>query len=360
MSDSIHKKKRGEVGGRHERHHGEPSPELESWHLHQHQCDFDVGHPHLEEGTEGYPLSYRHVERKKLLLASLLTGGMMVVEVVGGLLTNSLALISDAGHMLTHLLALVLSLVALIFASRPPTEKKTFGFYRLEILAALINGMTLLLITSWIFYEVYQRFLKPTPVASLQMLVIAALGLLVNLITAIILIGPSTRSLNTRSALFHLLGDAISSVGVVLGAIAIYFTGQWIIDPLLSIAICILILVWSYRLIMESVEILLEATPRDIDFDQVMMAIKVMEDVEEVHDLHIWTLTSGMYALSAHIKIRNMSISNTVPLLKKLNFLLCQRFRIGHTAIQFECQNGTEGSSVGAMDRVIATGKGGS
>jgi cobalt-zinc-cadmium efflux system protein len=347
------------MGDRHPGHPGELYSEQETGHPHQHQCDFDVGHPHLEEGAEGCPVSYRHVEKKKLLLASLLTGGMMVVEAVGGLLTNSLALISDAGHMLTHLLALVLSLVALIFASRPPTEKKTFGFYRLEILAALINGMALLVITSWIFYEVYQRLLNPTPVASLQMLVIAVLGLLVNLITAIILVGPSTRSLNTRSALFHLLGDAFSSVGVVLGAIAIYFTGQWIIDPLLSVAICVLILVWSYRLIMESVDILLEATPRDIDYDQVLMAIKVVEDVEEVHDLHIWTLTSDMYALSAHIKVRDMSISATAQLLKKLNFLLCQRFRIGHTAIQFECQNDAEGSSIETMGKAAAAGKSG-
>jgi len=344
------------MSNRHAKQDIGPYADQETGHLHQHQCDFDVGHPHLEEGLEGYPISYRHVEKRKLLLASLLTGVMMVVEVAGGLLTNSLALISDAGHMLTHLFALVISLVALIFASRPPTEKKTFGFYRLEILAALINGVTLLLITSWIFYQVYHRLLEPKPVASLQMLVIAVMGLLVNLTTAVILSGPSVRSLNTRSALFHLLGDALSSVGVVLGAVAIYFTGQWIIDPLLSIAICILILVWSYKLIMESVEILLEATPRDIDFDQVLKAMKVMEDVEEVHDLHIWTLTSGMYALSAHIKVRDMSISDSARLLKKLNFLLCQRFRIGHTAIQFECRNGTARSPLSEVEKVGRAG----
>jgi cobalt-zinc-cadmium efflux system protein len=344
------------MGSRHTEHHSGPYADQDTGHLHQHQCDFDVGHPHLEEGLEGYPLSYRHVEKKKLLLASLLTGVMMVVEVVGGLLTNSLALISDAGHMLTHLLALVISLVAFIFASRPPTEKKTFGFYRLEILAALINGVTLLLITSWIFYQVYHRLLEPQPIASLQMLVIATLGLLVNLVTAIILSGPSVRSLNTRSALFHLLGDAVSSLGVVLGAVAIYFTGQWIIDPLLSVAICVLILVWSYKLIMESVEILLEATPRDIDFDQVMKAIEVTEGVAEIHDLHIWTLTSGMYALSAHIKVQDMTISDSARLLKKLNFLLCQRFRIGHTAIQFECQNGTTRPPLNEVEKVGRAG----
>ena len=329
-----------------------PDAEQEAGHLHEHQCDFDVGHPHLEVGVGGYPISYRHLERKKLLLASLLTGVMMVVEVVGGLLTNSLALISDAGHMFTHLLALVISLVAIVFASRPPTEKKTFGLYRLEILAALINGVTLLLITAWIFYEAYQRFLEPKPVASLQMLVIASIGLVVNLVTAIILSGPHVRSLNTRSAFFHLLGDTVSSLGVVFGAVAIYFTGRWIIDPLLSIAICILILVWSYRLIVESIDILLEAMPRDIDFDDVMKAIRVLEGVEEVHDLHIWTLTSGMYALSAHIKVLDRSISDTGGLLKKLNFLLCQRFRIGHTAIQFECRNEIGQSSLGTTGEV--------
>ena len=335
-----------------------PYAEQEAGHLHEHQCDFDVGHPHLEERGAGYPLSYRHVERRKLLLASLLTAVMMVVEVVGGLLSNSLALISDAGHMFTHLLALVISLAAIVFASRPPTEKKTFGFYRLEILAALINGVTLLLITSWIFYEAYQRFLEPKPVASLQMLVIALMGLIVNLVTVIILSGPHVRSLNTRSAFFHLLGDTVSSLGVVGGAVAMYFTGWWIIDPLLSIAICILMLVWSYRLIVESMDILLEATPRDIDFDEVMKAIRVLEGVEEVHDLHIWTLTSGMYALSAHIKVLDRSISDTAGLLKKLNFLLCQCFSIGHTAIQFECRNeigqpsmGTIGEIAGAVSR---------
>jgi cobalt-zinc-cadmium efflux system protein len=344
------------MSNRHAEHPIEPYLDHDTGHLHQHQCDFDVGHPHLEEGAESFSISYRHVEKKKLLLASLLTGAMMLVEVIGGLLTNSLALVSDAGHMLTHLLALVISLIAFVFAGKPPTEKKTFGFYRLEILAALVNGVTLLLITAWIFYEGYHRLLEPKPVASLQMLTIAVLGLLVNLITAVILSGPGIRSLNTRSAFFHLLGDAVSSIAVVLGAIAIYFTGQWLIDPLLSVVICVLILIWSYKLVMESVEILLEATPREIDFDQVMEAIKVMEDVEEVHDLHIWTLTSGMYALSTHIKIRDMSIRDSARLLRRLNFLLCQRFRIGHTAIQFECQNGVGGTPLKKSERVDRAG----
>ncbi len=315
--------------------------EGEVGHPHEHQCDFDVGHPHLEEHAEGYPGSYRHVEKKRLFLASVLTGTMMTVELVGGLMTNSLALISDAGHMLTHLLALVISLLAILFASRPPTKSKTFGFYRLEILAALINGVTLVLITGWIFFQAYHRFLDPTPVASMQMLVIAFFGLVVNLVTALILSGPHIHSLNTRSARIHLLGYIASSLGVVLGAAAIHLTGYWVIDPIVSIGICGLILVWSYKLIMESVEILLEAAPRDVGFDDVKKAMGVLDEVQEVHDLHIWTLTSGMYALSAHVRIKDMSVGETATVLRRLNFLLCQRFRIGHTAIQFECPKGS-------------------
>ena len=282
---------------------------------------------------------------------------MMVVEGVGGLLTNSLALISDAGHMLTHLLALLISLTSIIFASRPPTKRKTFGFYRMEILGALINGVTLLLITAWIFYEVYQRFFEPKEVASLQMLGIAFAGLVVNLVTAFILTGPNIRSLISRSARIHLLGDALSSVALVLGAFFIYLTSEWIIDPILSVGICILIIIWSYRLIMESVDILLEAAPREVTYDEVKKALSVIQGVEDVHDLHVWTLTSGMYALSAHVRVREMPLSETVPLLKKLNFLLCQKFKIGHTAIQFECHNGSVPTSLEAEAAGAKEGK---
>ena len=315
--------------------------EQESGHLHQHQCDFDVGHGHAEGHADVLSGSHRQPERKRLILAILLTGTMMVVEGIGGLLTNSLALISDAGHMLTHLLALLISFASIVFAARPPTKQKTFGFYRLEILGALINGVTLLLITGWIFYEVYQRFFEPREVASIQMMGIAFAGLVVNLLTAYILTGPDVRSLISRSARLHLLGDALSSVALVLGAFFIYLTSQWIIDPLLSVGICILILIWSYRLIMESVDILLEAAPQGAAYDEVKKAITAVRGVEDVHDLHVWTLTSGMYALSAHVRVREMPLGETVPLLKKLNFVLCQKFRIGHTAIQFECQNGS-------------------
>ena len=186
-----------------------------------------------------------------------------MVEVIGGFLTNSLALISDAGHMLTHLFALLVSLFALFFAAKPPTEKKTYGFYRLEILAALFNGIMLFMITVWIFYEAYQRFMHPESISSGKMFMVACIGLVANITCAYILKGNGHgHSLNVRSAFLHMLGDTLSSVGVIIGAGIIYYTNWFIIDPIISVLICVLILIWSYKLVMESVDVLLEATPK--------------------------------------------------------------------------------------------------
>jgi cobalt-zinc-cadmium efflux system protein len=239
--------------------------------------------------------------------------------------------------MLTHLLALTIAFLATIFAMRPPTEKKTFGFYRLEILAALFNGVTLLLITAWIIYAAYARFYNPVPIASLQMFVIALLGLIVNIVTTYILSSSNRGGINIRSAFLHMIGDTLSSVGVVAAALIIYYTGWVIIDPILSILLSIAILVWSYQLIKESINILLEATPKDIDLNELTESVKAIEEVKDIHDLHVWTLTSNMYAFSAHLSIKNMHISDTMHLLRRINFLLCQKYKIGHTAIQFEC-----------------------
>ncbi|MBI5747338.1 MAG: cation transporter [Nitrospirae bacterium] len=276
-------------------------------------------------------------EMRRLMAASSMTALMLVVEIAGGLLTNSLALISDAGHMLTHLLALTIAFLATIFAMRPPTEKKSFGYYRLEILAALFNGVTLLLITAWIIYEAYARFYNPVPIASLQMFVIALLGLIVNIVTTYILSSSNRGGINIRSAFLHMIGDTLSSVGVVAAALIIYYTGWVIIDPILSILLSIAILIWSYQLIKESINILLESTPKDIDLNELTESFKAIDEVKDIHDLHVWTLTSNMYALSAHLSIKNMHISDTMHLLRRINFLLCQKYKIGHTAIQFEC-----------------------
>lgn len=315
--------------------HRHESEDQETYHPCQHSCGLDLGHPH----SAIQPIAFSSLwseERKRLFSAILLTGGVMILEVIGGFITQSLALLSDAGHMLTHLLALSISFVAMIFSAKPPTSKKTFGFYRLEILAALLNSFLLLLVTLWIFYEAYQRFYDPVPVATVEMILIASVGLITNLITAALLSRSTRNSLNVKSAYLHMIGDTLSSVGVVAAAGAIYFTQWWFLDPLVGVFLSLFILYWAFRLMMDSVDILLEATPKGIDPVLVVEAVKVLEEVRDVHDVHVWTLTSGMYALSAHVAVEDMPLKETTHLLKKINFLLCQRFKIGHAAIQLE------------------------
>ncbi|HLF87149.1 MAG TPA: cation diffusion facilitator family transporter [Nitrospiria bacterium] len=307
------------------------------FHPHGHQCDLDFGHDHHDDDLANSVHLLKGSEKRRLMAAAGMTAVMMVMEVAGGFFTNSLALVSDAGHMLTHLLALTISFLAIIFAMRPPTEEKSFGFHRLEILAALFNGVTLLLITAWIIYSAYIRFYNPRSIAGLEMFTIALAGLIVNIATTYILSSSEGGGINIRSAFLHMIGDTLSSVGVVAAALIIYYTGWVIIDPILSILLSIAILIWSYQLIRESINILLEATPKDIDLDELSESVKAIEEVKDIHDLHVWTLTSNMYALSAHLSIKNMHISDTMHLLRRINFLLCQKYRIGHTAIQFEC-----------------------
>lgn len=276
-----------------------------------------------------------------MILTSVITGSIFVVEVVGGIITNSLALISDAGHMLTHLFALLVSLFALHFAAKPPTEKKTYGFYRLEILAALFNGITLFVITLWIFYEAYHRFMHPETISSGKMFIVALMGLIANVVCVYILKGDAhehEHSLNVRAAFFHMLGDTFSSVGVIIGAIIIYYTNWFIVDPIISVMICVLILIWSYKLVMESIDVLLEATPKEINIDNVIASLKQIPGVDNAHDIHIWTITSGMYSMSGHIDTKDMLISETTKLSKEINRILSENFKVGHTVIQFGCE----------------------
>lgn len=287
--------------------------------------------------------NHRGEERRKLILAASLTGTMFIVEGVAGFLTNSLALLSDAGHMLTHLIALLISLGAILFAAKPPTSRKTYGFYRLEILAALFNGITLFLITLWIFSHAYQRIINPEPIASWQMFIVAIIGLFVNLACAYIL-KTSHGSLNIKSAFIHMMADTFSSLIVVFGAIIMHYTHWYMLDPTLSILICIIILIWSYQLITDSVDILLEATPKDISLEDVVKSIKQLAEVEDVHDIHIWTITSDMYAMSTHVCIKDLKVSETRGIMEKINTLVKGKYNIDHTVIQFEtnaCSNGS-------------------
>ena len=281
--------------------------------------------------------SHRPLEQRKLFLGMLLTASMMVVEFIGGVLTNSLALISDAGHMLTHASALFISFMAIRLAARPTASDKSFGFYRLEILAALFNSFFLAVITLFIFLEAYKRFQNPIPIKELQMFTVACLGLLVNLLTALILHGSARDDLNVRSAFFHMLGDTLSSVGVVGGAVVIYYTRWLWVDPFLSVFIGALILVWAYRLLRDSCHVLLESTPRHIKPEEVMETIlHQIRGVKGIHDIHIWEITSRMYAMTAHVAVVDIRVSESKAILDQINRLVAERFEIGHTNIQFE------------------------
>src|SRR5215510_9562441 len=242
-------------------------------------------------------------DRQRLRLALALTGGYCVVEFVGGWWTNSLALLSDAGHMLSDVSAMALSLFAAYIATLPVTSQKTFGYYRAEILAAFFNGLALWLVAGIIFREAYYRFFSPPAVQGQGMVLIAGAGLFVNLLTAWMLHGAHDANLNLRGVFLHVLSDALGSVGAIVAGALILWTGwQWA-DPVTSVVIGILILISSFSLVRESVDILMQATPRHLNLAEVQHTLETIPGVTKVHDLHIWTLTSGLFTLTAHVVV---------------------------------------------------------
>jgi cobalt-zinc-cadmium efflux system protein len=267
-------------------------------------------------------------------MAFLLTTTFLVIEFVGGLYTRSLALIADSGHMLVDAAALGLSLFALWFSGRPATASKTYGFHRAEILAAFLNGVTLVLVSLAIFYESYHRLSNPPEVKSGWMLLIASLGLAVNLVSAYFLHGSQSASLNVRGAFLHVAGDALSSVGAIIAGILMAFKQWYLADPLASIVVATLILYSAWRLVRDSVNILLEGTPVHIDLAAVQAELCKVEGVESVHDLHVWTLTSGFYAMSCHAVLSGGQGRHQI--LETLSAIVRDRFKIEHSTIQLE------------------------
>jgi cobalt-zinc-cadmium efflux system protein len=245
-----------------------------------------------------------------------------------------LALLSDAGHNFTDALALVLAAIAFYIQSKPPNAVKTYGYHRAGVLAAFVNALTLLVIAAWILYESWQRLQHPQPVAQWTMLVVATVGLVVN---GSIMWGlhSERHDLNVRAAFVHMLGDALGSMGIMAGAIVIYFTGWLAVDPILSILIGILIIWSAWDIIKESLNVLLEGLPRGLELNSVVGAMRQVDGVIDVHDLHIWSLGSQAHALSCHVQIEDMPPSESESILKSINDVLCG-FHIHHTTVQFE------------------------
>jgi len=282
--------------------------------------------------------SAANANQRRLLIALAITALMTVVELVGGVLSNSLALLGDAGHMFTDTLALGLSVVALTLAKRPASQTRTYGFHRAEVLAALTNGTILVLICGFIFYESYQRLVSPPEVRGSLMLVVAAIGFLANLIGILILRSASRDNLNVKGAFLHMWGDTISSIGVIVASVIILVTGWTMVDPIISIFIGLLILRGAISLVLESSDILLEAVPKHLDVTQISSALKEIEGIRDVHDLHLWTITSGIYALSCHLLIEDRMVSSSSHVVEQVNQALSQKFGIGHSTLQLECE----------------------
>jgi cobalt-zinc-cadmium efflux system protein len=277
--------------------------------------------------------------RRPLVITLVLVLVIMVAEVIGGLVSNSLALLSDAGHMLTDALAIALSLFAMNLARRPATAQKTYGYHRAEILAAFANGAILILLSAYIFYEAVKRFSAEPEIKTPVMLVVAIIGLVANLVGMFLLRQGSGKSINVRAAFWHIIGDTLSSVGVIAAAIIIYFTGWTAADPILAIIIGVVILWGAVRIVKESVDILLESAPGHLKVEDVAAAVKKIEGVEDLHEIHIWTLTSGIYALSAHLKIADQTVSASCDVLARVNEVLEHGFSITHTTLQMECES---------------------
>lgn len=285
--------------------------------------------------------SHSHGSNRRRLIAVLaLTFLYMLAEAIGGFLTNSLALLSDAGHMLADVAALLLALLALWFAARPVTARKTYGYYRMEILAALANGSALVVISLLISYEAFQRIKSPEGVRGLEVMLIAIGGLAINVVSAFVLHSASSENLNMRGAFLHVMGDALGSVGAIVAGFLIWRWGLLLADPVISVAMCLLIIYSSWRLIVESVNILLEGTPSHINVHAIVEAMHSVPGVASVHDLHVWTISSGMDALSAHVTIEP-GVSHKAAL-EGLQEQLRSGFNIGHLTIQIESPDESE------------------
>ena len=300
--------------------------------------------------------------QKRFLISIEVTLLILLAEVIGGYWTGSLALLSDAAHVFMDVFALILSFVALRLSSRPADDTHTYGYHRLEVLAALINGLTLVYISFEIFHESWLRWQSPQPVKSLELMIIATIGLVANLFVAFVLGGHNhshdkndghgkdghtheQEDLNVKSAYLHVIGDALASVGVVVAGAIIWFTGWSWVDPLVSVLIGILILFSSWRLLKGSLHILIEGVPEGMSTTEISAALQKIPAVNEIHDLHVWSICSGHIALSAHIALKkNAERAETMSALKEC---LLHDFRIDHTTIQFEEGNCGQGEKIG-------------
>lgn len=275
---------------------------------------------------------------KRLTIALAITVFIFLMELAGGFLSNSLALKSDAGHLFGDVMALGLSLLAVKLSKLPASSRRTYGYHRSEVLAAIINGTTLLILAILIFYEAYRRLIEPEPIRSGLMLVVAVIGFVANLYVMIKLRGHASENLNVRAAFLHVMGDMLASVGVIIGGLVMLFTGNYLADPLISFLVGFIIFFGAAGVLREGVNILLEGVPRHIDYLGLKNDMESIEDVIAVHDLHIWTISSSNLALSAHVIVPEESGHMGQNTIEATNIMLKDKYGISHVTLQIECE----------------------
>ncbi|MDR6464115.1 cation diffusion facilitator family transporter [Chryseobacterium sediminis] len=286
------------------------------------------------ENTPTQTVSAGSRHKKSLLIVLCLSGTYLIAEVIGGIITNSLALLADAAHMLTDVVGLLLAFIAIKIGERKADPSRTYGYYRTEILAAVVNAVVLLGISIYVLFEAYQRFQNPPEVQSKSMLIVAGIGLIVNIVGMMILRKDSEGSLNMKGAYFEVLSDMLTSVGVMIAGVIMLTTGWYYADPLISAAIGLLIFPRTWRLLKEAINVLLEGTPKDVDIHELRTSLEKTPGVKNVHDLHVWSLTSGVNAMSAHV-VKETGYSQN-QLLKILTDTTVNNFKISHTTFQIE------------------------
>ena len=308
---------------------------------HSHAADGhdDPEHAHAQHGAGGHDHSraLRGKSKRSLGAALVLIAGYMVAEVAGGILSGSLALLADAGHMLTDAASIGLALLAMHFAERPPSARRTFGYHRIEILAALLNALTLWLVAAWVIVEAWHRFRDVPDVDGALMLSIGAVGLVVNVVAAWILRRSAGHSVNVEGAFRHVMADLLGSVGVVVSGILVWAFGWTLADPILSVIIGVLILLSTWRLLAKVVHVLLEGAPDHVDVSRLCRELQGVEGVVQVHDMHVWTIAEGYDALAAHVVVDpDYPGSRLEPVLRRLRAVASRDFGIHHVTIQVE------------------------
>ncbi len=310
-----------------EHHHGDK---------HKHHKNHEHGHcSHEHSILESHSHDHRGTDKRVLKWALAITLVTMFLEFFYGFLSNSLALISDAIHMFTHSFALIISLVAIVIASKKAPIDKTFGYYRIEVIAAFVNGITIILSIFWILYEAFERYLNPTTIDLKTAGIVAVIGLVVNIVTGVILMQGDKKNLNLKSAFVHMLTDALSSVAIIIGYIVIYYTSWYFIDILLAVIVAVVIAKWAYQILKQSINTLMESSPIDINEVKNFIEKKNLK-VIDIHDIHIWEITQDMYNMTAHVKINKNDLIHYEKILHEINHQLKEKFKIVHTTFQFE------------------------